>query len=225
MFEDVFKHQKLVPGTLAGYGFAKDGDAWSYETSIMDGEFNLHVCIDQSGDADTSLVEAETGEEYILYKTGAQGAYVGEVRLAIEEVLARIVASCYVPSAFKTDQSLMLIQYVRETYGDELEFLWEKFPDNAIWRRADNQKWYGAILTVVGSKIGLGTDKVVEIVDLRMDPAERDAVLAREHCYPGWHMNKNSWYTIVLDSGVSDEELKTRIDESHTLAGASKKML
>lgn len=29
----------------------------------------------------------------------------------------------------------MVIEYVREKYRDELEFLWEKSPDNAVWHR------------------------------------------------------------------------------------------
>lgn len=114
---------------------------------------------------------------------------------------------------------LMIIRYVRESFGDELEFLWTKFPDNAVWRRKDNRKWYGAVLTVVGRKIGLDTDKVVEIIDLRMDPSDVETVLSRAHYYPGWHMNKKNWYTVVLDGSIPDEELKERIMESYELAG------
>lgn len=44
-------------------------------------------------------------------------------------------------------QSQELIDYVRQTYGDELEFLWKKFDDNAVWRRKDTKKWYAALLT------------------------------------------------------------------------------
>lgn len=93
-----------------------------------------------------------------------------------------------------------------------------KSPDNAIWRRKDSQKWYGAILTVNGQKIGLNTDKIVEIVDLRMKAENRDQILSKEHYYPGWHMNKKSWYTIVFDDGITDEEIKRRITESYELA-------
>lgn len=218
MFEEVFKHQKLKSDMLPAFGFVEANGNWSYSTSIMDGSFQLEVLIDQRGETDTRLTDIESGEEYILYKTAAQGAFVGEVRSAIEEVLTQVITSCYTPSAFKTDQSLMLIEYVRNTFGDELEFLWEKFPDNAVWRRADNQKWYGAILTVVGNKIGLATDKSVEIVDLRMQPEQKDELLARKHYLPGWHMNKKSWYTIVLDAGIPDKELCQRIDESYILA-------
>lgn len=218
MFEEIFTRQKLKPECLLGYGFAMQDGRWTYSTAIMGGDFTLHVYIDDVGDADTDLIENATGDEYVLYKTGASGSYVGEIRQAIEKVLAGVVAECYEPSAFKTDQSLLLIEHVRTTYGDELEFLWQKFPDNAVWRRKDNQKWYAAILTVVGSKIGLETGRMVEIVDLRMRPEKKEEMLAREHYYPGWHMNKKNWYTIVLDAGVSDGELCQRLDESYALA-------
>ena len=112
----------------------------------------------------------------------------------------------------------MLTDYVRNTYGDELEFLWEKFPDNAIWRRKDNEKWYGVFLTVQGSKLGMKSDEIAEIIDLRIKPEERETVLQNDHYYPGWHMNNKSWYTIVLDEGVPDDEICRRLNESYRLA-------
>ena len=218
MFEELFQRKKPSPDKLAEYGFVCRSDGWDHTTDIMQGAFRLAVGIDKSGAVETDLTEIETGEPYVLYKTNAAGSYIGEIRGAIESVLADIAARCFVPAAFRTGQAEMAIQYVRETYGDELEFLWKKFPDNAVWRRKDNKKWYGAILTVAGSKLGLPTGRIVEIIDLRMKPGQKEDVLARDNYYPGWHMNKNSWYTLVLDGGVPDEELKTRIDESYTLA-------
>lgn len=35
---------------------------------------------------------------------------------------------------------------------------------------------------------------------------------------PGYHMNKKSWYTIVLDNSVLTGEICQRIDESYSLA-------
>lgn len=219
MFEDIFKRKKCNIEKMSAYGFiTKDGKR-VYETNILNGAFRLCVFATESGEVDTDLVEVENGEPYVLYKTNASGAFVGEVRSAIEAVLSDIAAACYEPSVFKTDQAQMAIEYVRKKYGDELEFLWKKFPDNAVWRRKDNQKWYGAVLTVSGRKIGLNTDKIVEIIDLRMDAADRDSILSRDHYYPGWHMNKKSWYTLVLDDCISDEEIQLRITESYELAG------
>lgn len=219
MFDEIIKRKKLIPEKLLACGFEKIGEFFQYFTEIRNGEFTLMIQIGMDGTIDTNLVENETGEAYILYKTGASGTYVGEIRTAIEEVMYDIVRQCYETSIFKTEQSQMIINFVREQYGDELEFLWEKFPDNAVWRRKDNKKWYGAILTVAGKKIGLETDKIEEIIDLRMNPAEADLILSRKNYYPGWHMNKKSWYTIVLNGSVPDEELKEKIMESYDLAG------
>lgn len=36
--------------------------------------------------------------------------------------------------------------------------------------------------------------------------------------FPGWHMNKRNWYTIILDGSVSIEEIYCRIDKSYQLA-------
>lgn len=218
MFEDIFKGKKCNAEKMAAYGFTMKDGKGIYETGIIDGAFRLRVFVAENGDVDTDLIEIENGEPYVLYKTNASGAFVGEIRAAVEAVLADIADACCDPSVFRTNQARMVIEFVRETYGDELEFLWEKFTDNAVWRRKDNRKWYGAILTVKGRKIGLDTDKIVEIIDLRMKPENRNDILSREHYYPGWHMNKKSWFTIVLDDGILDEEIKLRITESYELA-------
>ena len=221
MFENIFKRKKCNIEKLSVYGFVRKDGKYIYETNIINGTFRLQVFVAENGDVDTNLIEIENGEPYVLYKTNALGAFVGEIRAAIEAVLIDIANACYDPLVFKTNQAQMAIEYVRKKYGDELEFLWTKFPDNAVWRRKDNQKWYGAILTVNGAKIGLDTDEIVEIIDLRMKAENRDDILSREHYYPGWHMNKKSWYTIVLDHCIADEEIKLRINESYELAKKS----
>lgn len=218
MFEDIFKRKKCNREKMADYGFARKDGQWIYETEIVGGAFRLYVIVAENGDIDTNLIEIENGEPYVLYKTNASGTFIGEIRTEVEAVLVDIADRCYDSSVFKTNQAQMAIEYVREKYGDELEFLWTRFPDNAVWRRKDNQKWYGAILTVDGRKIGLDTDQVVEIIDLRMKAEDRDHILSREHYYPGWHMNKKSWYTLVLHDCVADGEIKQRISESYELA-------
>lgn len=152
MFDEITKRKKPIPEKLISYGFQKNGDFFQYFTEIHNGEFALTIQVSLDGNIDTNLFETETSEEYVLYKTAASGAYVGEIKNAVEQTLHDIVQKCYEASIFKTEQAQTAIKYVREAYGDELEFLWTKFPDNAIWRRKDNQKWYGAILTVTGKK-------------------------------------------------------------------------
>lgn len=218
MFENIFKRKKLNRNKLKQYGFKYDGEFYSFQQEIMNSSFTLYITIGENEIPDTKLIEKETNDEYVLYKTNAQGTFVGHIRAEIENVLNQIADTCYETAVFKTRQAQMLIEFVRKTYGDELEFLWTKFPDNAIWRRKDNKKWYGAILTVQRKKLGLDSDEVVEIIDLRLQPELMQELISIKNYYPGWHMNKKSWYTMILDDSIPDKELCQRVLESYELA-------
>ena len=74
------------------------------------------------------------------------------------------------------------------------------------------------MLTVPKSKLDGKSKEMVEVIDLRGQPDMIESLIDNERYYPGWHMNKKSWYTIVLDKSVSDNELFERVDESHRLA-------
>lgn len=218
MFEEIFVHKKLVIEKLLAYGFVSEGAFYVLNKKIKNGAFTLFVIIASDGSATTKLIENENNEEYILYKTDAEGAFVGEIRAEIGEVLEAIATACYETAVFKQRQAQVVIDFVRKTYGDELEFLWKKFSDSAIVRRKDNKKWYGALLFVQKNKLGFATSELVEILDLRVQPDEMASLLEKGNYYPGWHMNKKSWYTIILDDSVTDEEICLRIEESYRLA-------
>lgn len=218
MFEDIFYHKKVRLSTLKDYGFTYKDNSYIMEQPVMDGVFTLLVHIDSEGLPDTKLIENDTGEEYVLYKTDAQGAYVGDVRKAVEEVLKKIVDACYETAVFKTKQAQAVIDFVRDTYGDEFEYLWQKFPDNAVVRRKDNKKWYAALLTASRRKLGMDSDETAEILDLRMKPEDIEAVTDNKKYFPGYHMNKKHWITICLDGTVSVKEICSKIDESYKLA-------
>ena len=218
MFEDIFLRKKAVSERLESYGFKKIRSGYRYVTNILDNAFTLEITIGKGIVPDTKLTEIATGEEYVLYKTDAAGTFVGEVRTAVTNILQDISDCCYETAVFKAEQSVALIAYVREKYGDELEFLWDKFPDNAVWRRKDNKKWYGALLSVSRRKLGIPSDEMVEIIDLRAAPEEIENIIDNTRFFPGWHMNKKHWYTIILDGTVSVDEICRRVDESYLLA-------
>jgi len=218
MFEDIFRRKKAVPEMLDAYGFRKVRNAHKYDADVLDGEFHLEITVGKNSVPDTKLMEIATGEEYVLYKTDAAGTFVGEVRTAVTNVLQDIANRCYETAVFKSEQSIALIAYVREKYGDELEYLWDKFPDNAVWRRKDNEKWYGALLTVSRRKLGIPSDEIVEIIDLRIAPEAMENLIDNARFFPGWHMNKKHWYTIILDGTVSLDEIYRKLDESYLLA-------
>ena len=218
MFDELFRRRTIDIQKAILFGFVQSNSNYIYETDIIDGSFLLQIVITPDGNIDTKLTEKAIGDEYVLYKTNATGSFVGEVRKAIEAILKQVADQCYNTDIFKSAQAKEIICYVREKYGDELEFLWEKFPDNAIWRRKDNEKWYGALLTVKASKLGLDDDKSIEILDLRIKTEDIETTVDNQRFFAGYHMNKKHWYTLLLDGSTPIEEICNRIDESYILA-------
>lgn len=119
---------------------------------------------------------------------------------------------------FKSELAQAVIKYVKEKYNGELEFLWEKFPQNAIWRNQRNRKWYGALLVVEKKKIGMSEEGEVEIIDVLAEPEKIAAMVDGEKYLAGYHMNKKHWLTLKLDGCVSEEEICDLIDKSYQLA-------
>lgn len=112
---------------------------------------------------------------------------------------------------------MAVIKYIRKKYATEPEFLWKKFPRYAIWRYEKNNKWYGVIMSIPRTKLGMSGDDMIEIMNLRMDTDEIPLAIDNKHYFPGWHMNKNHWITIILDGSVATSEIYRRIDNSYQI--------
>ena len=217
--EEFFIRRKKNDDKLLGYGFTEAGEGYQYVTPVMDGQFSLYVFVDAGGAVATKMMDHSSGEEYSLYKvTSSVGAFVSRARAECEAVLADIAQRCYEPDVYQSEQARAIIEYVRERYGDELEFLWDNLPTTAIWRRRDTQKWYGLVFTIAKKKLGFDSGEMVEAIDLRLSPEQMAQTVDGKRYFPGWHMNKKTWYTMLLDGSVPTKELCERIDESYRLA-------
>lgn len=217
MFEELFVKRKANFRKLAEYGFASVKDSFVYTVQILEDSFALSVFIDNKGKVDTRLLELDTDEEYVLYKTDAQGSFVGSVRLAIENVLKDISDNCFDSLVFRSECTVKVVEYVKEKYNREPEFLWDDTPDTAIWRRDDNKKWFGIIQTIPVKKLGVESDEIVEILNLKGTPERIASMVDGKRFYPAWHMNKKHWYTVILNGSVDLEEIVEEIDTSYLL--------
>lgn len=210
---------KLNIEKLLTFGFTKADGGYAYHTNLVDGQMKLTVTVNADGKVQTKVTDSVSGEEYVLHRVaGAVGSFVGQVKTEYEAVLDEILASCFDREVFKSEQAKAVIAYMKDTYGDEPEYLWQRFPDNAVVRRKDNKKWYAAILTVSRRKLGLDSEDTAEILDVRIDPEEMAATVDNYKYFPGYHMNKKHWITICLDGTVPVEEIYGRIDNSYMLA-------
>lgn len=110
-----------------------------------------------------------------------------------------------------------VLKYVKEKYGTEPEFLWAKFPGNAVLRHKNTLKWYGVLLNIPKQKLGLVDDGNVDILDLKCEPILIGSLIDGKRYFPGYHMNKEHWITILLDGSVLSDEIFSLIDLSYTV--------
>ncbi|MCM1496589.1 MAG: MmcQ/YjbR family DNA-binding protein [Bacteroides sp.] len=217
--KSIFQRKTVNFENLMAYGFSEEADIYSYSTILSDSGFTMTVNITKAGEINTVVIDPAFNEPYTLHLVdGAAGSFVGQVKSEYEAVLEEIAEKCFDFEVFKSKQAKEVIAYIREKYRDEFEYLWQKFPDNAVVRRKDNQKWYAALLTVSRRKLGFDSDENVEILDLRMMPEDIEKQVDGIKILPGYHMNKKHWITICLDSSVAIGDIFTRIEESYRLA-------
>ena len=216
--QQIFSDRRADPEKLRAYGFRETDGAYLYEQPLLSGAFTLRVRVCADG-ADACLIDAATDEPYTLFLVeDAQGSFIGEVRAAYCDALSAVAEACFAKTVFQSGYSQSVIEYARNTYGDELEFLWEKFPKNAILRRKDNRKWYAALLTISKSKLGAFPDEEIEVLDLRAAPEAIPDMVDGKRVFAGYHMNKKYWITLPLDGTLPAEEICAMLDTSYALA-------
>lgn len=215
----MFRNKKPNIKKLLSFGFEEIDSSYVYICNLIGGQMKLTVTVSEDAKIYTKVTDNSSDEEYVLHRVlGASGAFVGQVKSEYNAILEEISSKCFEPDVFKSEQAKAIINHIRNTYADELEFLWQKFPENAVIRRKDNKKWYAAILTVSRRKLGLNSDEKVEILDLRMKPEDIENTVDGAKYFPGYHMNKKHWITVCLDGTVSLDEICKRINESYNLA-------
>ncbi len=215
----IFQNKALIPKQALEFGFVEENETYIRTSKILNGQFYLTIRLRNSGLPDARVFDAESGEEYVLiHLAEAAGAFVGMVAEACERELQEVAAHCFETRVFQSRQAQEIIAYAQTRYGDSPEFLWKKFPNNAIFRRADTGKWYGAILTTSHAKLGLAGDGTAEILDLRAAPEDVARLTAGGKYLPGYHMNKKHWITVCLDGRISMGEICARMEKSYILA-------
>lgn len=110
-----------------------------------------------------------------------------------------------------------LDKYITDTYGATAEFMWEQYPTFAVYRHQNNRKWFAVIMEIPKSKIGLNDEGLVNVVNLKCDPLLIGSLLYKDGIHRGYHMNKNYWITLRLDSSVDEDEIKWLLDFSFDL--------
>ena len=219
----IFKNKKFDKEKLLKFGFKSQGQNLIFKTKILDDQFELTCIVKTCEEFETKFIDMVSGDLYTLHLVdSAEGTFVGNVREAYDEVLTRIAEECCDDTYFVYPQANRIADLIRIKYNDMPEFLWEKFPGNAIFRNPDSGKWYALILPVDKSKFYDGESGEVEILGIKLNKDKISELLQHKGFYPAYHMNKKSWITIILDNTVDDKTIMDLIEESHKLSAGKK---
>lgn len=114
-----------------------------------------------------------------------------------------------------------VLEYVKKKYKSRIEYLWKSSPDSGIFRHKDNQKWYGLVMDIPKSKLGLLGQEDVWVLNVKTnDHMLHDILLQQKGYYPGYHMNKGYWISILLDGTVPLDEICDMIDMSYQVTAS-----
>ena len=217
--KDFIKDKKIDLKRLEKFGFELKDNSYYYHTSLLKNQFKMSVKISLDNSIFTEIIDVETSEPYVLHLLEERrNGYIEKVYKAYSEVLDKIKKECFEDEIFKNNYTKEIIDYIKNKYGDELEFLWEKSPKNAVVRRKSSDKWYAVILTISKRKLNLNSDEAVEVINLHNSPEEIEKLIDNKKYFPAYHMNKKHWCTICLDGTIELEKIYRLIDASYELA-------
>ena len=216
-FDRLFASGEVNTEKLLQNGFIKTERGYFRKSELLG--FCLCVSVSENGKVNAELFDEEADAPYTLHLVpNAEGNFVGEVRKAYEDALLSLAETCFERAVFKQRLTKELLSVAKERYREDCEYLWERYPDCGVLRRADNRKWYAVIMTVAGNKVGLSTDNLVEIVDLRATQEVVHSLVEKRGFAAAWHMNKKSWITLLLDGSVEMSTVVDMLDNSRNLA-------
>ena len=212
------KDKKIDFKKLEEFGFELIDNSYYYHTSLLKNQFKMSVKINLDNSIFTEIIDTETNEPYILYLIEKRSGYSEKVYKTYSQILEKIQKECFEDEIFKANYTKEIVAYIKNKYRDELEFLWEKSPKNAVVRRKSSKKWYAVILTVSKRKLNLDTDEIIEVINLHNRVEEIEKLIDNKKYFPAYHMNKKHWCTICLDGTVELKEIYKLIDISYELA-------
>lgn len=119
-------------------------------------------------------------------------------------------------ASFETNRQ-GLFAYAAAQYQDTPEYLWRTAPGYAVLRRPDNRKWYALVMDLPRQKLGLPGGGTTDVLELKCDPILAGSLRGQPGILPAYHMNRDSWISVLLDGSVPASQLAFLLDISHSL--------
>jgi len=213
--EEIFKNYEVNENNLIKYGFNKENGKFIYKQNIMNDKFTIIIEYDKK--IKGKIIESEFNDEYINFRMETLGEFSSSIKEEFVNLLIDIRDKCFIKNVFKSLQTIRINEFIINKYGINPEFLWEKFPSYAIYRKT--KKWFALIGNVSLNKIDKNSnlENEVELINIKVSEKEVDTILSKKGYYEAYHMNKRNWVSIILDDTLSDSEIEEMIINSYNI--------
>ena len=84
-------------------------------------------------------------------------------------------------------------KHMLKTYGCSPEYPWMSAPGYAVYRHGDNKKWFAVVMDISKRKLGIDSDEIIDIMNVKCDPFLIGTLLAEPGFFRAYHMNKSHW--------------------------------
>ena len=95
-------------------------------------------------------------------------------------------------------------KYCLETYGVLPDYPFEDDFETAVFRHAENRKWFALSMQVSRRKFGIDSDEIIAVVNLKLPCEMFGSFGASDGVYPAYHMNKFHWISVLLPDAPDD---------------------
>ena len=116
-----------------------------------------------------------------------------------------------------------LIAHIEKEYNVTPDYPWLESPEGAVFRHADNRKWFALSMPIPRRYAYPGESGEVDAVNLKCDPVLSAMLRGEPGILPAYHMSKVHWITVLLDGTADDNRLKFLIRHSFELTKSKKR--
>ena len=110
-----------------------------------------------------------------------------------------------------------LKDHISDTYSVEADHPFKMDDISCVFRHADNRKWFALTMNIPCRTLGIFRDGNVDILNIKCDPFLKGALLGKPGFRPAYHMNKNTWITILLDGSATKEDIAALLAMSYEM--------
>ncbi len=211
-YNEIFDKNIFNSKLAVAYGFSKTGDYYVLQSDIYMENFNVIIKVGKES-FEVNIIELPFNEEYILFNVlDSKGKFVSKIRKKVNELIEDIVKNCFT----SLDYRKILLDYVKEKYETIPEEPWED-NNHATIKTSNSKKWYGIFMSIPYKTLGLEKSGKIDVLNVKLNPELIQSLIDKKHFFPAYHMNKKHWISIVLDSDVDLNLVKSLIDESFNL--------